>query len=65
MLFIDSNNDIEVIQENVLFLKKNAEAAFRAEAAHICKLPSNYSERKKRGCVDKRSSQCWQNVNNW
>lgn len=25
MLFIDSNNDIELIQENVLFLKKNAQ----------------------------------------
>lgn len=25
MLFIDSNNDTEVIQENVLFLKKNAQ----------------------------------------
>lgn len=45
MLFIDSNNDIEVIQENVLFHKKNTDAAFRAEAAHICKLPSNYSEK--------------------
>lgn len=25
MLFIDSNNDIEVIQENILFLKTNAQ----------------------------------------